>query len=72
MRTEKETREICLDHLSRWTEHLVSSHSTPILLVGIGHDDRSGELVICTPEAMSDSDIETLLLAAVKKLREGA
>ncbi len=48
--TDDELRAIIAERLARWTERLVSSHATPMVLVGIGHDANSGTVVVCALE----------------------
>lgn len=68
-----EVREICRQRLAGWTKKLVAEHATPVLLLGIGHDNHSGQIVICATEDTANSQILLFLQAAelgVKKLAE--
>jgi hypothetical protein len=40
--------QITKDRLARWAARLSESHATPVMLVAIGHDQVSGQVVICT------------------------
>jgi len=63
-----EVKAICDERLGRWTDRLVGEHSTPVLLVGVGHDHKNGSLVLCTLEDMSDIELLLFLRGAVHKL----
>jgi hypothetical protein len=63
-----EIEKICRDRLDRWIQNLVKEHATPVVLVGVGHDDQSGKVVICTTEEMSQEDIGLFLVGAIKEL----
>lgn len=65
---DEEVRAICRERLALWTEHLVSDHATPILLIGVGHDKRSGEVVLCTTEGLSDRAISVFLRGVLGRL----
>ena len=61
-----EIEAICRDRLGRWTKGLVEQHATPILLVGIGHDQQEGKIVICTVGEITDNEIILLLQGALR------
>ena len=65
---DERIRQICKDRLAMWTDDLVGDHATPVLLVGIGHDHRSGEVVICTVQEMDQEKITLFLARALEKL----
>lgn len=56
--------EICCERLQKWTFKLLSEHSTPAILIGIGHDHKSGQITICAPENFTDFEIKAILKAA--------
>jgi hypothetical protein len=60
-----EVREICRQRLAGWTKKLVAEHATPVILLGIGHDGKSGEIVLCTTEDMSHENLELFVRAAL-------
>ena len=64
-------RQICKDRLAMWTDDLVGDHATPLLLLGIGHDDRSGNISICTVEEMDRDKITVFLAQALDRLMDG-
>ncbi len=55
-------REITEARLKGWAEKLALHTATPILLVGVGHERNSGDLVICVPD---EPEITTALLLAI-------
>lgn len=65
------TREITEARLKRWAEKLAKHNATPILLVGVGHEHFSGDLVFCTLEAeeMDTRMIVAILRKAIVKLQ---
>ena len=63
-----EIEKICRGRLDRWIQNLVKEHAIPVVLVGVGHDDQSGKLVICTTEEMGKEDIALFLVGAIKEL----
>ncbi len=46
----EECRTITKERLDRWAKRLDENHSTPLLLLGVGHAERSGELHVLIPE----------------------
>lgn len=65
----EEIEAICRERLEGWQQHLVEEHATPIILVGMGHDERSGELVVCTTEGLAKEYIVALLEGGLRMLR---
>lgn len=61
--------KINTDRLALWAQHLNESHATPLLLIGIGHDHTSGQLVLCT---LNEDEITPAVLTAflVEAIRE--
>jgi hypothetical protein len=51
--------------LNVWSERLVENHSTPAVLIGVGHDHKSGELHICIPHDMPLQMAHELVLKAL-------
>lgn len=66
--TDEEIKTICVQRLGSWTSRLTGEHATPVLLVGIGHDHKGGQVVICTTEEMGQKDIIAFLALAVHHL----
>lgn len=67
--TTEEIRQITTERLDSWKELSVSEHATPVALVSVGHDAKSGNLVVCVPEDMKRADVIVLLRGALKLLR---
>ena len=62
--------QISKERLDRWVNFLVSEHATPVVLVGVGHDHKSGTVVLCAPESMTDIEIDNFLTGALLRLRQ--
>lgn len=62
------TEQITKERFERWAKRLSESHATPALLVGIGHDQVKGQVVICTLEDFSNDEIRAFLVFALKEL----
>jgi hypothetical protein len=58
------------ERLAKWIKHLGNEHATPLLLVGIGHDEKSGQVVICAvDEPETDPDfLKRILRFAIESL----
>lgn len=54
--------------MARWLEDCVAAHSTPMLLLCVGHDHVSGEVHVMTLKDMNDADLSALLRAALRSL----
>ena len=50
--TSLEINNICKDRLDRWRIRMLEEHSTPLLLVGAGHDHKEGQTVLCIPDKL--------------------
>ena len=60
--------EICSQRLQRWGIKLLFEHSTPAILIGIGHDHNSGQITVCVPENLTDFQIKAILSSALLNL----
>lgn len=67
---DNKIREICQTRLDQWTEVLINAHSTPALLLGVGHDQVSGEIQLIIPEDCSEDKAIILLTNTLAKLTE--
>lgn len=65
---DERIRQICTQRLAMWTDDLVGDHATPVLLLGIGHDDKKGSISICTNEEVETGHLVGFLLYAVNQL----
>lgn len=66
--TSDEVREICNERLTRWRDHLVSKHATPMVLIGVGHDEAEGSVVMCLPDGINGADVAGLLAGVFEML----
>ncbi len=60
--------QINVERLSRWSGHLIDEHATPFLLIGFGHDQRSGDVVLCACEETDDTTIRQVLRGILRRL----
>lgn len=61
------TRAISEDRLKSWLDKLAQFNATPVVIIGVGHDHRSGELHVVTCENIEDAELRKILWAAFKK-----
>ena len=47
------TEEITRERFQEWAALLEPNHATPAFLIGIGHDETTGEIHVCYPEETS-------------------
>lgn len=52
--TPSQIKAVCDERLGRWTRKLVAENATPLVLIGVSHGQKSGQLVVCVPEEVSD------------------
>ena len=69
--TPEEIKAICVERLGRWTSRLTEHHATPMVLVGVGHDHKKGQVVVLTTEQMSDQEVIAFLKGVLLKLALG-
>jgi hypothetical protein len=65
------TETITRNRLEKWAVRLQEMHATPVVLIGIGHDEAAVTTVICTldePE-MSIPMLRAFLLRALIDMR---
>lgn len=67
---DSEIEEIWCELIPRWATKLKSEHATPICLIGIGHDHKSGQVTICVPEDFNDYMTCGILKAALIHLKK--
>jgi len=60
-----EIEQIVRERLESWAGKLVAEHATPVLMLGVSHDHKSGQLVLLTTEGMANTEL--LLLANFAK-----
>lgn len=67
--TRQQIVSITRERLDRWAERLAGEHATPAVLVGVGHDHREGNLVLCvTEDGPSEAEIAAFLRWAARQL----
>ena len=59
--------KINVERLTGWKNKLNDQHATPVLLMGIGHDQNEGQMSICVTEDMDDTHILLFLKEAVRQ-----
>ena len=64
--------EITAERLSRWGNYLAAKHATPLLVLGMGHDERRGTVEVCIPADVPLPDVLVAIRAALRILeRQG-
>lgn len=58
------------ERLGRWKVQMIRRHSTPLILLGIGHDKNLGELTVLCTEDRTDEQLVAFLEAALAQLKE--
>ena len=66
--TQEQCESINAERLAKWKRHLIQAHSTPAVLVGIGHDHAKGNLVVCTVEDFSNRELVSILRHALSMM----
>lgn len=61
-------RKINHERLGRWEKRLNEHHSTPVVLVGVGHDQVSGRIFLLTTEERTDEEVILFLREALRQL----
>lgn len=61
-------RKINHERLGRWEKRLNENHSTPVVLVGVGHDQVKGRVFIATTEDRTDEETILFLREALRQL----
>ncbi len=72
MPSDTPIEETTAGRLESWRKRLKENHATPLLLIGVGHGERSGQLVICVPEGVDDDLLLGSLLFAIETLKPGS
>lgn len=67
---DSKIEQIWCDRITRWGPKLSTEHSTPVILIGIGHDHKSGQITVCVPETFTDFEIMGILKAALFHLKK--
>lgn len=61
-------RKINHERLGRWEKRLNENHSTPVVIVGVGHDQVKGRVFILTTEDRTDEETILFLREALRQL----
>lgn len=61
-------RKINHERLGRWEKRLNENHSTPVILVGAGHDQVKGQVMVLTTEDRTDEEVILFLREALRQL----
>ncbi|HYC27724.1 MAG TPA: hypothetical protein VEB42_02895 [Chitinophagaceae bacterium] len=56
------------ERMTAWKTRLNRVHSTPVLLIGIGHDHNSGQMHVIATEDMTKEHIVLFLRSALEQL----
>jgi hypothetical protein len=67
----REIEAICTERLDEWKKDLVEAHSTPVLMLAVGHDHVSGEIHILIPEDITTQQVRQFLVYAVGAITQG-
>ena len=68
--TREHAQAICRERLESWTRKLVAELSTPVLLVGVGHAEKMGQIVLATVEDLDNKTLRGFLRFALHELRD--
>lgn len=62
-------KQINHERMNRWKDRLNENNSTPVLLVGVGHDHVEGRLFVLCTEERTDEQVILFLKAALAQLQ---
>lgn len=69
--TRKEVYDINKERLNGWLHRLTNQHSTAQILVGVGHDQVSGQITVIVPEGgPTDEQILLFLKETVRQFEQ--
>ena len=63
-----EIKKIIKIRLGKWGIVLAENQSTPLVLIGVGHNSKSGKLHVCVCKEMSKSTVVEFLRGAADEL----
>lgn len=58
------------ERLGRWRVRMNRTHSTPVLMVTVGHDHNQGQMHVLTTEDMTNENLILFLTAALAQLQQ--
>jgi hypothetical protein len=62
-------KPINYERMNRWKERLNENDSTPVILVGVGHNKVEGRIMVLCTEDRTDEEVILFLEGALKQLR---
>lgn len=62
-------RAITRGRMKEWTSNLTQKHHTPILVIGLGHDQVAGQLSVISIESMTNRELALALERALDFIR---
>jgi hypothetical protein len=65
-----EVKEIVIERLSIWGALLVGRESTPLVLVGVGHNQNCGDINVWMCEGVKGYEIAAILRAAADRIEK--
>ena len=68
--TSSQCQEIGEERVASWVVKFVEEHATPFVMVGIGHDHKSGNIVLVTvdDDIASRRTVKAILQKAIQLL----
>lgn len=60
---------ICHSRLQEWAKQLADCNCTPVLVMGIGHEENAGEVHLFTMQDFTDDDLQMFLAFAMREIR---
>lgn len=70
--TKDQITAITLERLGEWGRECVEQHSTPAVLISIGHDEDAGDVHVFSPDECSREYVDDLLRALVRRIESGS
>lgn len=67
--SKTEVKPINYERMNRWKDRLNENDSTPVILVGVGHNKNEGRIMVLCTEERTDSEIILFLEEALRQLR---
>jgi hypothetical protein len=67
--TRDELKKINYERMTSWKERLNENYSTPVILLGIGHNSVEGRLFVLCTEELPHQDMIIFLQGALLELR---
>ncbi len=68
--TAEQLKEWNRERLDLWAARMLQENSTPVLLLGVGHGAKSGQLTVCIPQEIPAETIELVVAFLYRELVE--